>query len=196
MTDLTAVVRPFITRSTTRTVVLTGDRRRSSDSPEIPYILRNWSNHYRLHKISQFTFFQSPINLAHKIRPHSFGPPLYYLPIYSQFIQVGTVVPSRSWHAVRADSLYKDIRYSVFSTVSTAACTLHNFSFFYFSAIKRFIGMTPNLWMGVSSAVCLDRWRRRCVVQTAVLLLFAMLFNGINSIYFKTQQKCLRLSPS
>ena len=88
MTDLTAVVRPFITRSTTRTVVLTGDRRRSSDSPEIPYILRNWSNHYRLHKISQFTFFQSPINLAHKIRPHSFRPLLDNLPIYSQFIQV------------------------------------------------------------------------------------------------------------
>lgn len=45
------------------------DRRRSSDDQEISHISRNLIAHYRLHKISQFTFIQTRINRAHKIRP-------------------------------------------------------------------------------------------------------------------------------
>jgi len=76
VTDLTAVVgqNTAIRHAQHNTVKSGGDRRRSADSQEIPNILRNSSAHYRLHKISPFTFIQNYINRAHKIRSHSFDP--------------------------------------------------------------------------------------------------------------------------
>jgi hypothetical protein len=90
MTDGTAVIRPnaAIHHEQHNTDKSAGDRRRPSDSQEIPYILRNLSAHCRLHKISQFAFIQNRTNRAHKIRPRSLDPLLCYLPFYSQLIQV------------------------------------------------------------------------------------------------------------